>query len=183
MNLPSNLISDFVKITNDTKKTKTETIVYGTAVESDGVMYVRIDGSDLLTPAVATADTKNNERVTVMIKNHTAVITGNISSPAARKGDVQEVVEASADYRPIKESVDDLTADMVDVKNDIDNLQKTNLSLVETLNSHGASIETINQTLLGHGNDITSIISRLDEIDNEIVSIKSRLDALENPSE
>lgn len=182
MNLPSNLISDFVKITNDTKKTKTETIVYGTAVESDGVMYVRIDGSDLLTPAVATADTKNNERVTVMIKNHTAVITGNISSPAARKGDVQEVIDASADYRQIKETVDVLVEDVSNFKNDIDNLQQTELGLTQTVNGHEASIQAMNKLITSHGTNITSINQRLDSITESINDILVRLDALENPT-
>lgn len=91
MKLPSSLISQFVKITNDKTKTNTETTVYGTTVDRDGVIWVRLDGSDLLTPVSTTADVKPNERVTVLIKNHNAIITGNISSPAARVGDVDEV--------------------------------------------------------------------------------------------
>lgn len=97
MSLSADLISQFVKITKDDKKTKGETIVYGTTVEYEGTTYVRIDGSDLLTPVSTTAVTKPGERVTVMIKNHTATVTGNISSPAARTGDIKDIADNSAD--------------------------------------------------------------------------------------
>lgn len=95
MGLSSDLISQFVKATNDAAKTKTETTVYGTIVEYSGSTYVKIDGSDLLTPISTTVDVKHGERVTVMIKNHTATITGNISSPAARTDDVKEIAKAA----------------------------------------------------------------------------------------
>ena len=88
MSLSSELISQFVKTTNDKKERKTESTVYGTTVEYNGKMYVRLDGSELLTPVSTTADTINGERVSVTIKNHMATVTGNFSSPAARVDDV-----------------------------------------------------------------------------------------------
>lgn len=91
MSLASDFISQFVKITNDKKETPSETTVYGKTVEYNGKMYVRLDGSDLLTPIATTTDVKADERVTVMIKNHTATVTGNLSSPAARTDDVKDV--------------------------------------------------------------------------------------------
>lgn len=90
MSLSSELVSQFVKATNDTKKAKSETIAYGTVVY-DGKLYVKLDGSDLLTPVTTTTDVQDGERVTVMIKNHTATVTGNVSSPAARTEDVKKV--------------------------------------------------------------------------------------------
>lgn len=90
MNLPSELISQFVKVTRN-KKEKNERTVYGTIVEKDGKTYVKLDGSDELTPARTTVDMLNGERVIVMIKNHTAIVTGNITSPAARTDDVASI--------------------------------------------------------------------------------------------
>lgn len=95
MSLSSELISQFVKITNDNNKTKEEKTVYGTIVEYNGTNYVRLDGSDRLTPISTTANTQPGERVTVMIKNHTATVTGNMSSPAARVGDVEGLEDAA----------------------------------------------------------------------------------------
>lgn len=91
MKLPKNLISEFVKITNNTTKTKNETTVYGSIVKNGESIYVKLDGSDILTPVSTTADAQDGERVTVLIKNHTATVTGNISSPAARTDDVQQL--------------------------------------------------------------------------------------------
>lgn len=101
MALSNDLISQFVKATNDDKKVKQETFVYGTIVEYKGSKYVQLDGSELLTPISTTTDTKPGERVTVMIKHHTATVTGNVSSPSARKEDMTNV----------QQKVDDLDLD------------------------------------------------------------------------
>lgn len=89
MVLTSELISEFAKATNDTTTAKSESIMYGTIVEKDGSKWVQIDGSDILTPLSSTTNIVSGERVTVMIKNHTAIVTGNISSPAARTAEVE----------------------------------------------------------------------------------------------
>ena len=92
MSLSSDLISQFVKVTKDEEPAKKESIVYGT-VHIDGKMYVHLDGApdELYTPVTTTTDAQDGERVTVLIKNHTATITGNVSSPAARTGTVEEI--------------------------------------------------------------------------------------------
>ena len=111
MSLPSNLVSEFVRITNDSKKTKSETTVYGTIVKDGDTTYAKLDGSNVLTPVSTTADTQHGERVTVLIKNHTATVTGNISSPAARTDDVQQlggnVKNITEDTATLKTSVED----------------------------------------------------------------------------
>ena len=97
MALSNDLISQFVKVTKDEVDTKKETTVYGTIVEKDGDKYVKLDGSELLTPITSTTDAENNERVTVMIKDHGATVTGNISSPSARTETVKEIYFSDED--------------------------------------------------------------------------------------
>ena len=82
MGLSYDLISEFVKITNDKKEGAKEGTVYATVVNSTGGKYVKIDGSDLLTPIDTTTGIDDGERVTVMIKDHKATVTGNITSPS-----------------------------------------------------------------------------------------------------
>jgi hypothetical protein len=135
MALSNDLISQFVKVTNDNSDSKKETIVYGTATEHDGSMYVKIDGSELLTPISTTADVKNGERVTVMIKNHNAIITGNISSPAARTGTVGEV---NYSLRALTARIDKLVADTITT----DNLSAINAS-IKNLDADVADINTL----------------------------------------
>ena len=91
MALSSDLISQFVKLTNDDKEDKPSNTVYGTVVEYEGEKYVRIDGSERLTRASQITDTKVNDRVIVTIENHTATVTGNISSPSASSNRVEEL--------------------------------------------------------------------------------------------
>ena len=91
MDLSSDLISRFVKATKDTTPQKSETTVYGTIVEEGGKVYAKLDGSDQLTPVITTAKFEAGERVTVMIKDHTATVTGNLTSPSARDSDVEDM--------------------------------------------------------------------------------------------
>ncbi len=89
MDLSKELVDAFVKVTNDSTENKNESTVYGTIVKLHDTTYVRIDGSDLLTPITSTVAVADGERVTVMIKNHNATVTGNVTSPAAKDSDVQ----------------------------------------------------------------------------------------------
>ena len=84
MDLNSILVSEFAKITNDDKKTTNEgSTVYGTYRVQDDEAYVQIDGSDTRTPVATTSEARNGDRVTVLIKNHRAIVTGNLTDPSA----------------------------------------------------------------------------------------------------
>lgn len=95
MNLSNNLVSQFVKITNDREKhtQQQQSKLFGTTVIYDDKQYVQIDGSDLLTPADSTVHIKDGERVTVSINNHTAIIDGNVTDISASNEHL-EAVEA-----------------------------------------------------------------------------------------
>lgn len=88
--LTAELVSEFVQNTKDTKKQK-DNNVYGTAVEYGGTIFVKIDGSDLLTPVETTSVIKNGERVIVRIKDHKATVTGNITSPSCGEGQIKDL--------------------------------------------------------------------------------------------
>jgi hypothetical protein len=85
MQLPSSLVKEFAKMTNDTPERKKESTVYGTVVKDGDNYFVRLDGSDILTPIDMAMDAEAGDRVIVMIKDHKAVITGNITSPASAR--------------------------------------------------------------------------------------------------
>ncbi len=83
MGLSNDLISQFIKVTNDnTGKKNEKTTTYGTVVESGGVMYVQLDGSELITPVDTTNILHKGDRVVVDINEHSAVASGNISNPS-----------------------------------------------------------------------------------------------------
>lgn len=93
MELPKKLVNEFAKVTNDSETPKTETTVYGTIVKNGDSVYAKFDGSDLTTPVSTTTDIEDGDRVTVLVKDHTAVVTGNMTSPSARTDDVQAMDE------------------------------------------------------------------------------------------
>jgi hypothetical protein len=142
MSLSSDIISQFVKATKDDKKTIEETTLYGTTVEYDGKMYVKIDGSDRLTPVSTTADTKVNERVTVLIKNHAATVTGNITSPSTHPDQVKDLGTQISEFEiVIADKVD--TQELVAVQGQIENLYTENAAVKQTLSAQQILVEEI----------------------------------------
>lgn len=145
MELSSDLVSQFVQITKEDKQNK-ETTVYGTIVEYNGGKYVRLDGSELLTPISSTADAIDGERVLIMIKNHTAIVTGNISSPSARIGTVREVEQKADDASSRISEFEIVIADKVSVERleaevaRIDSLVTDNVKIKGRLDAAEASI-------------------------------------------
>lgn len=118
MSLSVDLISQFAKATNDSiKREKSTSIIYGTTILRGESMYVKIDGSDVLTPVSSTVNVRDGERVTVMIKNHTATITGNITSPAANLKDQDNAGRTATNYMELTNNyglvIGDRTGDML----------------------------------------------------------------------
>lgn len=142
MALSSDLTSQFAKLVNtdkNNKKSKQESTVYGTVVEYNGSKYVRIDGSGAMTPVVTTADTVVGERVTVMIKNHLATITGNISSPSARVGDVSNIGSTVDNLSGLIESMDIAR---------FEKLEAVDAEIIGTLKAQSADITDLNTRVL-----------------------------------
>ena len=172
MNLSSDLISQFVKATKSDKKTKSETTLFGTVVY-DGRPYVKIDGSELLTPVSTTANVNDGERVTVMIKNHSALVTGNISSPAARTGDVEEIGSQIAEFEIIiadKISVKELEAEIAR----IDTLVAEDVYIKGKLEATEAEIENLSATY-AKIEDLEAVNATIDNLD----ATYARIDRLE----
>lgn len=83
MSLSNDLLSEFAKIVTENSKQKpAESTVYGTIVEYNGSKYIKMDGSELLTPISSTTSIDDGDRVTAVVKDHSVVVTGNISSPS-----------------------------------------------------------------------------------------------------
>ena len=175
-NLSSALIDQFVKVTKDEKEVKTENTHYGTIVAYDGKHYVKIDGSDQLTPIpVTTTNVKDGERVRVTIKNHALTVTGNISNPSATTGEMQEVEKqvgdisdqitefeiviadkvSTKDLEAETARIDQLIADDVVIKGELEaakgnikDLETETLNVTNKLTAAEGEIETLKTTTL-----------------------------------
>lgn len=185
MSLSADLISQFVKMTNDKQNNKVESTVYGTTVEQNGTLYVRFDGSELLTPVSTTADMnpKGGERVVVMIKNHTAIVTGNISSPSARNevvialdGEVKEISGKVANFEVViadKVSTEQLYAEVAK----IEDLQAENVVITGNLNAAVADISTLKADNVTIDGKLTANDASIKNLQAQDVTITGRLDA------
>lgn len=133
MALSSDLISQFVSVTRGGKKDDKETIAYGTVAQIDTddktkevtAVWVRLDGANALTPLSRTTDVSLGDRVIVMIKNHSAVITGNLTSPSARTEYVKVVEQRVVESDGKVTELDLLMADKVNTKDLYAELAKT----------------------------------------------------------
>ena len=166
MALSNELVSQFAKIATEKEETKKEEIVYGTTVSYNDTIYVKLDGSDRLTPITSTTVVKPDERVTVMIKDHSAIVTGNISSPSARNSDVEELGTQISEFDTIVANkvdteelnatnarIDTLNTDTVNIRKDlnaananIETLTADNVTINETLSAQSASIDNLEAT-------------------------------------
>lgn len=147
MSLSHELAVQFAKITKDKETTKFDTIVYGTAVVQEGSTYVKLDGSDILTPVSTTAVVNDGERVSVLIKNHTASITGNSSSPAARAEDVASSGEA------------------------IKNLQADNITLKDSLSAANSNIKNLQSADVTITKNVEVVKKDVEALQNEISTV------------
>lgn len=145
MGLSSDLIAQFVKVTNDTKKTKKDVVLYGTIRNYNDTKYVQLDGSDLLTPYDASTDAKDGDRVLVTIKNHTVTATGNMTSPSASVGTVNQVKDdLNGKFETLKaETI--TTEELAATNAKIEELESKQIT-TEELDAKYATIENLSAT-------------------------------------
>jgi hypothetical protein len=208
LSLSNDVVSQFAKTVNGKNKEKTESTVYGTVVIYGGQRYVKMDGSDLLTPCDTTVSANEGERVTVLVKNHTATINGNLSSPSARTGDVKDVREqvlevqrVVADKATIKDleaeraRIKELVADNVVIKGrmsaseaDIGELKTNNAKITGRLDANEASIKKLDAEKLTAKDaelkyatveKLQATDAKVGNLETDNVSVKGRLDAAE----
>ena len=195
MSLSNELISQFVKTATVTEKKKLESTVYGTTVEYNGSIYVKLDGSEQLTPITTTVGLKAGERVSVLIKNHSAIVTGNVSTPSARKDTVDEMGSkisefeiviadkvSTKDFDAQTGRIDNLVSDNVKIKDSltasnakIESLEADNVQINEKLTANSAAIENLDATKISAevADFKYATIEGLEATDAKIVNLES----------
>lgn len=171
MELSYDIISQFAKVINEDKGQNqgVETTVYGVVVsDGNGNKYVKLDGSDQLTPLSdnerpsadsTTANTNVGDRVTVSIKNHTATVTGNVSSPSVR------------------------TDDFNDLSSGVDQISKFNTVLANRLQSNEGYIKKL-QTDKAEVGDLSAATAKIAELEakkakvEDLTAAKAEIDDL-----
>ena len=172
MSLDKKVIKDFVAAVNKKEETKTPTILTGTVHREGGTVSVKIDGSESLTPVSTVINVEDGERVTVIIENHKAMITGNLSSPAARTKEVEglkEVVADKVDTAQLKA----IKAEVGEISGDVANFKETT---TEKLTAQDAKIKKIDGDVANFKDTTTEKLTAQDakigKIDGDVASFK-----------
>lgn len=170
MELSNDLISQFVEATKPEKTENKETTVYGTIVEYNGRKCVKLDGSEenVYTPISMTADALIGERVTVMIKDHSAIVTGNMSSPSARTDTVtdlgNELGSKISEFEIViadKVSTDRLEAEIAR----IDTLVSDNVTITGRLDANEADIKELTAENVTINGKLTAVEASIEDLD------------------
>ena len=178
MVLSNELISQFAKLTTTEKSVKRETTIYGTVVEYNNTNYVRFDGSDLLTPVNTTVDMSPGERVTVLLKNHSATVTGNLSKPSAKNDTVNDVKQTVTGMESVMADVvrtNELEAESAR----IDTLVSSYLTVNETLNANAAHIKQLEAANTTITDTLNAANANIDNLQAGNVEVTNRLTAVE----
>lgn len=172
MKLTENLLSQFAKITNDSSKEPKENVLFGTIQEDTN--YVKIDGSDSITPIKTTVALEKNNRVSILIKNHEAIVTGNLTSRSAMEKNTVSVDMIKAQNAKI----DNLTSANVVIQNkltavegDIETLESDNVTIKDTLIAQNAKIDTLEISTATITGKISATEGEIENLKTEKISV------------
>lgn len=191
MALSHEVVSQFAKLVDNQPKKDEGVTVKGTYKMIGNIEYVQLDGSDVLTPVESTVEAKTGERVQVLIKDHFATVTGNISSPAARSKDVKDLADTVDEQGNTIQQMDNTIiqqGNSIIQMNTSINQHETTINQHETkINQQGDQIVSINNTVITQGNSIeanhNAIIAQGNEIDsmnNTITSHGNSITSMNN---
>ena len=177
MALSNDLASQFVKATMDVnKENNKESTIYGKVVKVGDKEYVQLDGSELsdgselLTPISSTTTVNDNDRVMVVIKNHEAIVTGNLTDKSASSNTVKEIGNKITEFEIIvADKV--VTEDLEAINAYIENIKGITAKYKE-LEAITAEIETL-QAKYANMQYITANDANI--INAEIESLKARV--------
>lgn len=172
MALSHEVISQFAKLVDNKPKKDEGVTVKGTYKIIGDIEYVQLDGSDVLTPVESTVEAKTGERVQVLIKDHFATVTGNISSPAARSKDVKDLADTVDEQGNTIQQMDNTIiqqGNSIIQMNTSINQHETTINQHDTkINQQGDQIVSINNTIISQGNSIEANHNAIIAQGNEI---------------
>ena len=196
VDLSRNIIKRYVQVASPEKITSNSETVYGTVVNEGETLYVKIDGSSILTPVSSTIDIKANDRVLVLVKNHEATVIGSPSSPTARLEELDrlgtevtkfkavatsDLIAARADIDKLKANDAEITGRLTANEGYIDNLTTENTNIKGQLNAYKADVENLSAD---HANfkkataeDFKSVNASIDNLNAKNITVENTLNA------
>lgn len=190
MALSQDIVQQFAKTVTPKEEPKEAT--YNATYKSiGGKDYVQIDGSEILTPVKTTVVAEEDDRVKVMIKEHTATIIGNITSPSARSTDLNNLKDTVDEQGNTIQQMDNTIIQqgnsIIQLNNSINQQGNTINQHNTIINQHSDQIASMNNTILAHDNAIelanNSIAvqgGRIDSLNDTVTSQGNSITAMNN---
>lgn len=185
--LSNALVREFAEVMEVPQTEKTEKFLYGTIKNNGESSYVKFDGSDFLTPVTSAMGYEDGDRVMVMMKDHRAIVTSNMTSPGVSQKYVKENCASFDAVSAINARIDILDAGVVKtseldaaianigyLKSDYADLKYASIS---SLNASNAEIENLKSTTI-KTTELYAKVADLDYIKSDhadIVNLKSTM--------
>lgn len=185
--LSNALVREFAEVMEVPQTEKTEKFLYGTIKNNGESSYVKFDGSDFLTPITSAMGYEDGDRVMVMMKDHRAIVTSNMTSPGVSQKYVKENCASFDMVSAINARIDILDAGVVKtseldaaianigyLKSDYADLKYASIS---SLNASNAEIENLKSTTI-KTTELYAKVADLDYIKSDhadIVNLKSTM--------
>ena len=178
MGLSSELASQFAKVTNDSSRNTNGTKLYGTITMLGEVPHVKLDGTEELTPISRTVEVAEGDRVEVMIANHSATVTGNLTDPSigvVRAGNLESKITQTAEEirlevsnlgQNLQSSIDQTASEIRTELSDLDGRLSENVTNIEN---------GIREDL---SNSITSLSSEITALEDQTSQINASIESL-----
>lgn len=185
MSLSSDVISQFIKATNDKPKQSKESTVYGivtnagTATDTDAnnkQVWVLIDGASEPTPVTTTTNVEPNERVTIQIKDHVAIITGNMASDG-RSARTAEVSSINSNLGSINADFVTVNEKLVAAEGDIDTLKTDYVTVTQKLTAAEGDMEYLRTDNIEINRKLTAAEGEIDMLQADYVTIDQKVTA------
>lgn len=188
MPLSENLVKEFAELVNDKEPVETEKTLYGTIAifkESDeDVPYVQLDGADegTYTPIDTTVDVSDGDKVTVSIKRHSAVVTGNLTDPSAKRSVVGEM---GGKYSLIEQTIDGIRHDVYDeggkyssITQRVDSIEVSIGNINKDYSGLQDSVGGLEGSVSGLTADYTTLTTNLGKIEGRVGDVEGNYSQL-----
>lgn len=176
MALSQDIKSQFAKAMTP-KKESSETTVNGTFKIINGKEYVQLDGSDILTPVKSTVVADTGDRVKVLLKEHSAVVNGNITCPSARSKDLDNMKD---EFDEFGNTVKMMDTSIKIAESSIIQLE-TNINQHEvTINQHETTIQQQGDNIVSIQNDILLQNNQISVMQSDINLQGSKIDSMDD---
>ena len=144
MQLDRRLIKEFAKLyTEPSSKSNKETYAYGKAIVTESSVQVILDGATSPTPVGLSMGAEDGDRVMVLIKDHSATIVGNMTSPSNTASQSDKKYASFDKIVAVEGEIANLSSKVITTETLTAEVAKLGYATIGQLEATDAKIETL----------------------------------------